>query len=163
MEIKPEVEAIIERALEKLKARGDAPVILQINYQLAFGIVSQLQLALRHPANVGHTRDITERFVRDLIERLDPERTEVYQVLMMGFDERYDLKTPSDLLEPADDLDWNKALEHFREIRSQYQELAGEPGVNSTLALQHVFQPLAKRYYDGERSQELFDEMMSVK
>ena len=59
-------------------------------------------------------------------------------------------------------LDWDKAVEHFREVRSQYQDLAGDPGVNSTLALQHVFQPLAKRYYDGERTQELFDELMSV-
>jgi len=59
-------------------------------------------------------------------------------------------------------LDWDKALEHFREIRSQYQTLAGEPGVNSTLALHHVFQRIAKRYYEGERTKALFDEMMSV-
>lgn len=58
--------------------------------------------------------------------------------------------------------DWEKALTHFREIRNQYQQLAGEPGVNSYLALRHVFQPLAHRFYAGERSQELFDEMMSV-
>lgn len=59
-------------------------------------------------------------------------------------------------------LDWDKALAHFREIRSRYQQLVGTPGVNAALALEHVFQPIAKRYYDGERSQQLFDEMMSV-
>jgi hypothetical protein len=43
-----------------------------------------------------------------------------------------------------------------------YGGLEGTPGCNTTLALRVVFDPLAKRYNNGERSQELYDEMMAV-
>lgn len=68
----------------------------------------------------------------------------------------------NELDQRGEDLDWTAAFEHFRSIRSQYQQLAGTPGVNTHLALINVFQPLAKRYYAGERTQKLYQEMMAV-
>lgn len=59
-------------------------------------------------------------------------------------------------------LNWDAALEHFREIRKQYTELLGRPGANTALALEHVFRPISERYHRGERSRQLFDEMMTV-
>jgi len=58
--------------------------------------------------------------------------------------------------------DWDKAKAHFDEVRSNYQALQGVPGVNTTLALRLVFDPLAIRYNGGERTDDLYDEMMSV-
>ena len=61
-----------------------------------------------------------------------------------------------------DDMDWIKAKAHFDDVRGQYQALEGMPGVNTTFALRMVFDPLAKRYNAGERTQELHDEMLEV-
>jgi hypothetical protein len=36
------------------------------------------------------TAQMTEKLIRDLIERIDPERGDVYQFLHLGFDERFD-------------------------------------------------------------------------
>lgn len=60
------------------------------------------------------------------------------------------------------ELDWYAARSHFNEVQSQYFGLLGQPGVNVDFALQHVFIPLARRYEAGERTKELYDEMMSV-
>lgn len=58
--------------------------------------------------------------------------------------------------------DWREAVWHFETVRKQYEEFADTPGVNTTIALEHVFRPLAERYAAGERTEELFDAMMSV-
>lgn len=60
-------------------------------------------------------------------------------------------------------MNWEKAEKHFDEVRRQYKSLKGIPGVNTSFALLLIFDPLAKRYNDGERTQELYDEMMAVK
>jgi len=60
-------------------------------------------------------------------------------------------------------MDWDKAKEHFDYVRKQYQDLEGVVGVNTTLALRITFDPLAKRYNSGERSEELYNDMLSVK
>lgn len=59
--------------------------------------------------------------------------------------------------------EWKRAKVHFDNVRQQYQDLEGKSGVNTTMALRTVFDPLAKRYNSGERSEELFTEMMNVK
>lgn len=69
---------------------------------------------------------------------------------------------PDSNSESADVLDWDEALRHFREVRKRYQDLIVTPGVNTTLALENVFHPLAVRFYRGERSPELFKAMMAV-
>lgn len=81
---------ITQLAASKLFARDAPPVILNLNMVLAVGLIGQLQLAFRHPENVGPTRRMTEKLVLDLIDRIDPEHGEVYAFLMMGFDPECD-------------------------------------------------------------------------
>lgn len=59
-------------------------------------------------------------------------------------------------------MDWEKAKQHFDRIRDIYQGLEGTPGANTSLALHITFTPLSVRYNNGERSQDLYDEMISV-
>jgi len=59
-------------------------------------------------------------------------------------------------------MDFEKAKQHFDEIRKEYQDLEGVKGVNTTLALRFVFDGLARRYNEGERSMELYISMMGV-
>ena len=59
-------------------------------------------------------------------------------------------------------MDWDAAKKHFDEMRKRYQDLEGMPGVNTTLALRVTFDPLAKRFNSGERTEELYNEMNSV-
>ena len=58
--------------------------------------------------------------------------------------------------------DWTAAKRHFDAVRAAYQGLEATPGVNTTLALRHVFDPLAHRYNNGERTPELYREMFDV-
>jgi hypothetical protein len=60
-------------------------------------------------------------------------------------------------------MDWEKAKEHFNAVRKEYQDLEGINGVNTSLALLMVFRPLAIRYNQGERSEDLYRSMMEVK
>ena len=59
-------------------------------------------------------------------------------------------------------MDFERAKKHFDEIRKEYEDLEGVRGVNTTLALRLVFDGLARRYNEGERSGELHMAMMSV-
>ena len=60
------------------------------------------------------------------------------------------------------DMNWEKAKEHLDEITNRYKRLVGIPGVNTSLALTLVMYPLAFRYDSGERTQELYNEMLEV-
>ena len=82
---------ILTVAQTKLFNKGNVPVNFELDMVLVVGLIGQLQLAFRHPGNTGPTREMLENFVRELIEKLDPARGEVYQFLMMGFDEEHDL------------------------------------------------------------------------
>jgi len=62
----------------------------------------------------------------------------------------------------AKDLDWEKAKEHLDEITDRYKRLVGVPGVNTSLALTLVMYPLLRRFNSGERTQELYNEMLEV-
>ena len=59
-------------------------------------------------------------------------------------------------------INWEKAKEHLDEITDRYKRLVGIPGVNTSLALILVMYPLAFRYDSGERTQELYNEMLEV-
>lgn len=58
-------------------------------------------------------------------------------------------------------LDWEKAEKHFTEILNAYKELVGVRGVNPLFGLS-VFLRIKERYDRGERTPELFQEMMDV-
>lgn len=59
-------------------------------------------------------------------------------------------------------MNWEKTKDHFDEVRKWYLDYEGKPGVNTTLALRLTFDPLSIRYNQGERSQELHDQMAAV-
>ena len=82
-------EAITRRATERMRSMTE-PIKFELSINLVVGLIGQLQLAFRHPQNVGGTRQLLESFVRDLIGQLDPEHGDLYTVLMMGFHEAYD-------------------------------------------------------------------------
>jgi hypothetical protein len=59
-------------------------------------------------------------------------------------------------------LDFTAAKEHFDMVLLQYLDLLLTPNVITAPALKITFAPLLKRYVNGERSQELYDEMWGV-
>jgi len=59
-------------------------------------------------------------------------------------------------------LDWAAALERLNEKLEQYTALIGKPSVNPYFAIEHVIGPLKERYLKGERTQELYDEIMAL-
>jgi hypothetical protein len=58
-------------------------------------------------------------------------------------------------------LDWDGARKHLVEVRAQYRDVAGVPGVNPYFALA-IMADLQKRLDDGDRSVELYDEIMGL-
>jgi len=56
------------------------------------------------------------------------------------------------------ELDWEKAKKHIQEARMNYTEI-GVPGL---AALTITINPLFVRLEKGERTQELFDEIMAL-
>ena len=85
-----EIEKIARIAASKLFAPNARYVNFELNMILTVGLIGQLQLAFRHEKNTGPTRFETEKFVRRLIEQIDPHKGEVYQFLMLGFNDEYD-------------------------------------------------------------------------
>lgn len=83
-------EVVVRNAGIKIFAVDAAPVHFELDMVYVTGIIGHLQLAFRHPANTGPTRQLIEKFVRDLIECIDPGHGEVYWYLMMGFDPTHD-------------------------------------------------------------------------
>lgn len=60
-----------------------------------------------------------------------------------------------------ENLDWERALKHFTSVLDQYKDLIGAPGVNVMFALSHMNLTL-ERYHEGERTSELYNEMMEA-
>ena len=59
-------------------------------------------------------------------------------------------------------MDWEKAKQHFDEVKRQYLDVMNTPSVNVFPVIAFVFDPLEKRYNSGERSEELYLAMLSV-
>lgn len=57
---------------------------------------------------------------------------------------------------------WEKAKAHFDHVYNAYTELENTPGVNVSFAIAMVFMPLSDRFERGERSRELYEEMLAV-
>lgn len=55
--------------------------------------------------------------------------------------------------------DWDKAREWLYEVERMYKEIGGV----GQLALVITIDPLIHRYESGERSEDLYDEIMSLK
>lgn len=57
---------------------------------------------------------------------------------------------------PSGDLDWKKAGDRLREVRVTYAEI----GVAGIPAMRLFIDPVTARFEKGERTQELYDEIM---
>jgi hypothetical protein len=66
------------------------------------------------------------------------------------------------MISSSEVLDWDKAKSRFDGVRQSYLDLDGVPGVNVAYALNLVIEPIARRYNAGERTEELYEEMMSL-
>jgi len=58
--------------------------------------------------------------------------------------------------------DWEHARRHLHNLKDAYAELVCVPGVNVTFVLGLIGQ-LSERLERGERTQELYDEIMGMK
>lgn len=58
--------------------------------------------------------------------------------------------------------EWDVLYTRFIEIRNRYLELRHTKGCNVDIALAFTFGPLLVRYLNGERSEQLFEEMSRV-
>ena len=58
--------------------------------------------------------------------------------------------------------EWNKAKEYLDEVIAQYKSMQGMPGVNVNFALSMVLRPLWTRFAAGERTDELYENMLNV-
>jgi hypothetical protein len=85
-----EKERLIESSLQTMR-EWQRPIIIETNITITVGLISMLQLALRHPATAERpTTAIVERFTRNLIEGLDPTHGDFYLFLMLGFNPDFD-------------------------------------------------------------------------
>lgn len=61
-----------------------------------------------------------------------------------------------------DILDWDAAKSHFDSTMQIYKDLVGTLGVATGPALMITFEPLLRRFNSGERTKELYEEMLAV-
>jgi len=78
---------------------------------------------------------------------------------MLGFNGRFD---DLPLETKPRELDWSIPKSHFDGVKKFYLEKPEVLGIFTALALEAVLRPLAERYENGERSEELYDAMMAV-
>lgn len=63
---------------------------------------------------------------------------------------------------PPTELNWKGAKLHLDNVIQEYTSIIGMPQTDVILVLSVVLKPLAERYHSGERTKELYDEMMAV-
>lgn len=78
----------VREELKELTLRP--PMAVEFPQELAFMVVSQLQLAFRHPSNTGPTRRVVEEFAQQLRGRICAPGSALDVVIQMGADERPD-------------------------------------------------------------------------
>ncbi len=80
----PEEESVAqEMVMEYLKEQP--PVQLEVDVQTALLVIGNLQLALRHPDNMGAGSQAIRRFVSDLQERIAPVGSPIYAIIEEGW------------------------------------------------------------------------------
>jgi len=78
-----------QRYMETLGVRA---VNLTLDLEIAIGMIGFVQLGLRHPeANRTPTAEMMRAFLNQLIGQIDPKCGPLYEILMRGFDEDFDV------------------------------------------------------------------------
>lgn len=68
-----------------------------------------------------------------------------------------------ELLVENGDLNWGEAEEHLCEIESQYLNLMGRHGVNTSFFFHVVLPPIRGRFNNGIRDEKLYLDIMELK
>ena len=88
----PDDQLITEAAAEVVRL-GNYPLAVEANIATWFDLIALLQLALRHQGAAQQPiAQRGEKFVRDLIEQMDPGHGQIWRLLMYGFDPEHDQK-----------------------------------------------------------------------
>jgi hypothetical protein len=72
---------------------------LQISELAAFMLIAQLQLAFRHPNNIGESRDVVRESIQPIVDYFTGD---VREILERGFHPEFDIDT-----RPQPDPDWD--------------------------------------------------------
>lgn len=67
------------------------PITIEIDCAIGICVISQIQLAYRHPNNRGTAQRISEKFARELQSKISQAMPEVAVILEMGWNKEYDL------------------------------------------------------------------------
>ncbi len=86
----PEDRALLARFTEEFKGLVDKPFILETTAVHAWALMSHLQLALRHPQNVGATSKIAREVAERIIDTLAPRGSALRSVAERGWNPDYD-------------------------------------------------------------------------
>ncbi len=78
-------QAVQERATEFKDT-----MLVQLNFRTAIALIGQVQLALRHPANVGQLADDVRKFTVEWIDTIAGDNDIIRQGLMAGFEPAFD-------------------------------------------------------------------------
>lgn len=85
-----DVERVIDVAAGELRRLKDCDIALKIPVVNAIQLVSQLQLALRHPENCGDSARIGREICDAVILILEHHSRELANFCRLGFDPKYD-------------------------------------------------------------------------
>lgn len=64
--------------------------LISLDSVTAICIIVQIQLATRHPDNIGPSREVAEKFARQLQERVAAKVPEVAKLMELGWDPDFD-------------------------------------------------------------------------
>ena len=64
----PDME-VVAADLRRQDSEED-PIVFELSAYVAFSLIAQLQLAIRHPANFGGSAEVATKFVNELAEHL---------------------------------------------------------------------------------------------
>jgi len=79
--------------LHRIDPNLELPVILDIH--TACCLIGNLQLALRHPANTGPSREVTRQFIDGIIREIERHGyLKVAELLRLGDNQAYDYQPP---------------------------------------------------------------------
>jgi hypothetical protein len=84
-------EDLNKRFMSEFEALVEQEVQLNMEAATAWIIMSQLQLALRHPQNVGPTTQIIRQVIDEIIGKVCPAGSALFELAQMGFDSKYDV------------------------------------------------------------------------
>lgn len=83
--------ALTERAQQQMQ-EWTRPIIIEADISVVVALIGMCQLALRHPfAKVSPSAKLTEKFIVDLIEKIDPQHGDLWRLLNMGFNPNHDV------------------------------------------------------------------------